>query len=296
MVSTAKVAEEVYQISAPLKADVINLPSTTTIYLVVDEKIALIETGPTAVAESTWEGIRRLGYDPGKISFIIPTHIHLDHAGGLGYWAQRLPKAQVVLHKEGAPHMLEPSRLIASTKRSFGDAFESIYGPILPVPQNQAMVIEGEETIKLGRRELRLIHSPGHAPHHIAIWDSLTRGLFCGEALGVPSSDGSVVKPGVAPPSFDMEQFLKTIEDLSNLHPSILFYSHGTANRDVERSLHSVVETTKLYSEIVLEGMRAGEDQYQIASRIETCCGWKEEPNLAVIAYMIYFRRRNLPS
>ena len=127
--------------------------------------------------------------------YIIPTHIHLDHAGGLGRLAEVFPETKIVVNRQGAKHMAEPSRLIKSTRMAFGDDFESAYGPILPVPESRLKLVRDGERLAVGSRELLIVHTPGHAGHHIAIFDTKTRGLFCGESLGL------IYGPGYPPPS-----------------------------------------------------------------------------------------------
>lgn len=164
MLNMEEVAERTYHLEVPIpKFDTI-----FTVYFIDETEGVLIEPGPSVTIPSIQEAMKQLGMKP--LAYIIPTHIHLDHAGAIGSLAQLFPHAKVVLHPLGAKHAVNPSRLIESTKMAFGDDFEDVYGPIIP--------IDG--------RELHIIYAPGHATHHIAIFDQKTRGLFCGEALGLP--------------------------------------------------------------------------------------------------------------
>lgn len=203
-------------------------------YLLVDHTSVLIEPGATVAASRLLDDSDRLGLDLDKISYIIPTHIHVDHGGGAGYLAQKLPQAKVVLHPRGTPHMIDPSKLIQGTRLAFGEDFEEGFGPILPIPEGQIHVARDGEEIRLGKRELKILFSPGHASHHISMLDSLSRGLFCGEALGFPlDSAPDVVLPAGIPP-FDPEAYLKTIKKLEKLSPKLLFYSHIGVRNNVD--------------------------------------------------------------
>ncbi len=165
-------------------------------YVVEGDGGVLVEPGPTSVLADVLEGLKQLGVR--ELAYIIPTHIHMDHAGGTGSLARCFPRAIVVLHPRGARHAIDPTRLIAGTRLAQGDDFESTYGPILPVPESQVYVPEDGETLTVKGRPLRVIHAPGHASHHMAVYDEKTGGLFCGEALGVPERQqaGHVGKAG----------------------------------------------------------------------------------------------------
>jgi len=227
MINIEEVAEQTYRIEVPIpKVDTI-----FAVYFIHETKGVIIEPGPTATIPSIQEGMKQLGMK--ELSYIIPTHIHIDHAGAIGSLAQLFPHAKVMLHPVAVKHAIDPTRLIDSTKMAFGDDFEDYYGPILPLPQSQVMVPEDEQTISIDDREIQIIYAPGHAPHHMAIFDWKTRGLFCGEALGLPRTGAeSSPLPAAAPPSFDIEVYLNTIERLRKLHPRILFYSHDGTGKN----------------------------------------------------------------
>ena len=239
-------------------------------YLLIDDMLALIEPGSTATASRLLGSLSELGFNLENLAYIIPTHIHIDHGGGAGYMAQNFPKAKVVLHPKAVAHMIDPSRLIQGTRLVFGENFEERFGPILPVPENQVHIATDGEVIYLGKRELRILFSPGHAPHHLSIQDSQTGGLFCGEALGVPSIDmPHVPLPAAAPPSFDLELYLESMDKLRSLSPKILFYSHdGVGSDDVENLIELAKESSRSFGNIILSALEAGEGQEEIWKRL----------------------------
>ena len=239
-------------------------------YLVVGEEAsALIEPGCTTAASRLLDASAELGLDLGKVACIIPTHIHVDHAGGMGYLAQKLPQAKVLVHPRGAAHVTHPSRLAQATRTVFGENYEESFGVILPVPEDQVHVLEEGEAVRLGERELTVLFSPGHASHHISILDSLTNGLFCGEALGFPADGASdVVLPAGIPP-FDAGLYLESIEKLERLRPRLLFYSHiGARSNENNHLIERVKETSTAFGEIVREAVEAGEDDDGIVARL----------------------------
>lgn len=233
--------------------------------------------------------------------YIIPTHIHLDHAGGLGKLAEVFPLTRIVLNRQGAKHMVEPSRLIKSTRMAFGDDFETTYGPILPLPESRLKLVRDGDKLKLGSRELLIIHTPGHAAHHIAIFDTKTRGLFCGESLGLIYSPGYPPLPAVAPPSFDLELYLDDMKKLKALKPELLFYSHGTVAREPEKLIDTAVTNTKLVGDLILRDLKAGRsDEAIIKSVGDYLAGHFNAPldeyelTSNVSGYIHYFRKKGL--
>jgi glyoxylase-like metal-dependent hydrolase (beta-lactamase superfamily II) len=258
-----------------------------------------VEPGPAVLVPDIQEAAKELGLS--RPEYIIPTHIHLDHAGGLGKLAEVFPATRIVVNRQGAKHIVEPSRLIKSTRMAFGDDFESIYGSILPVPSSRLKVVRDGERLKVGSRELLIIHTPGHAAHHIAIFDTKTKGLFCGEALGLIYSPGYPPLPAVAPPSFDIELYLNDMERLKVLEPKLLFYSHGTVADEPERLIATAIENTRLVGDFIRRDLKAGESEEAIISHVGDYLrnhfgASLDEYELAsnVRGYIHYFRKRGL--
>ena len=234
--------------------------------MIGDEASALVEPGCTTSATRLLNEEGQLGLDMKGVSYIIPTHIHVDHAGGIGFLMQHMPGARAVLHPKGALHMKDPSRVIQGTSLAFGDTWEEHFGPILPVLEDSIHVVGDGEVISLGNRDLTVIFSPGHATHHISILDSLTRSLFSGETLGFPSElSPDLVVPGGIPP-FDPELYLQSIEKLGKLSPKQIFYSHllGEWWNEDNRLIRLVKECTLAFNGIVGQAVEAGEDDEQI--------------------------------
>jgi len=236
------------------------------VYFIKDGDGAIVEPGPGVLAPDIQAAAIELGLSsPG---YIIPTHIHLDHAGGAGRLAEIFPDTMIVVNRQGAKHIIEPSRLIRSTRMAFGDDFESMYGPILPVPESRLKVVSDGDRLTVGSRELVIIHTPGHAAHHIAVFDTKTRGLFSGESLGLIYSPGYPPLPAVAPPSFDMELYLKDMERLKALKPKLIFYSHGTLAEKPEKLIDTVMDNTSLVGAFIRRHLRAGENEKDIIGHV----------------------------
>ena len=262
MAKLEQVADEIYRLGEVVPG----ANAVFAVYFIKDGDGAILEPGPAVVVPRIQEVAVELGLsNPG---YIIPTHIHLDHAGGVGRLAEVFPKTRIVVNQQGVRHIVDPSRLIASTRMAFGDNFESTYGPILPVPESRLKVVADGERLAVGSRELVIIYTPGHAPHHISIFDTKTRGLFCGEALGLIYSPGYPPLPAVAPPSFDMELYLNDMERLKALKPKLLFYSHGSVAGEPEALITTAMENTKLVGDFILRALKAGEGEEAIISHV----------------------------
>ena len=253
-----QLAEDIYR----LECRISGIDGPFAIYFIKDGGGAIIEPGPATLVPDIQKATQKLGIS--KPEYIIPTHIHLDHAGALGKLAEIFPETRLVLNRQGAKHMVEPSRLIKSTKMAFGDDFEKIYGAIVPLPEERLRLVRDGDKLKLGNRQLLIVHTPGHAAHHIAIFDSKTRGLFCGESLGLIYGPGYPPLPAVAPPSFDLELYLKDMENLKALKPGLLFYSHGTVAQEPKKLIDQAIANTTLVGDLILKDLKAGKSDEAI--------------------------------
>ena len=295
MVTMEKIAEKTYRLEVPLP----DIYWLTTVYLINEGRGVVVEPGPAAAIPSIKEAMKELGMK--ELDYIIPTHIHLDHGGGMGGLAQLFPQAKVVLHPLSVKHAVDPSRWVESTRLSFGDDFEVRYGAILPVPESQIKIIADGETISVGGRELQVIHAPGHAPHHIAIFDQETGGLFCGEALGLPMpwAESSPL-PDAAPPAFDLEVYLRTMERLRKLSPRFLGYSHNGVGREPEELISRAAENTKIWGDMVLNALREGDDIEAIVKRVREYIHQRfgviaeQIDRMTLEGYIFYFKKNGL--
>ncbi|MDX1535054.1 MAG: MBL fold metallo-hydrolase, partial [Thermoplasmata archaeon] len=195
------------------------------IYFIDEEHPTLIETGTSDSEAAIVRALDQLGVDPTTIENVIVTHIHLDHAGGAGFLLDKLPNATVYVHERGAPHLADPSRLLASAAKALGAAFPG-YGTLRPIPEARMRPVGGGEVLDIGGRELEIVYSPGHARHHVCILDRSTRALYTGDSSGIYFPvDGRII-PTSPFPEFDLPTALETMERLEALRPEALLYSH----------------------------------------------------------------------
>ena len=166
---------------------------------------ALIDPGPATTLTSLREGLARKGIGIRDVRHVLLTHIPLDHAGAAGALVEENPSIEVCVHEQGAPHMADPSRLIASATRLYGDDMGRLWGDFMPVPSSNLRVLEGGETLSVGGRELRVAYTPGHAVHHVSYFDPGSRVAFVGDTAGIRRGSSSFVMPPAPPPDIDLE-------------------------------------------------------------------------------------------
>ncbi len=272
-------------------------------YLLIDDQPVLIDPGSTSVAAELLPAIGDLGIDAQELAYIIPTHIHLDHGGGVGYLAQRLHKPKVVVHPKGADHLADPTRLVRGARFVFGDNLEETMGPVLPVPRERIHVPEDGEVIHLQSRDLRIVFAPGHAAHHIAIEDNLTGGLFCGDALGFITDAMPDTPFPVGLPPFDAEAYVESIDKLAGLSPKILFYAHHRARTEVKALTSRLREVCITLGEIIQGAIRDGMEDSRISERVvEYVMSFSSVSDLPLMVqvgisgYVQYYRSRHSAS
>jgi glyoxylase-like metal-dependent hydrolase (beta-lactamase superfamily II) len=226
-------------------------------YAILGEHPALIETGTAKSAPVVRDELAALGVGPEDLRTIVVTHIHLDHAGGVGDLAAMFPNAEVVVHASGARHLVDPERLMSSARRVFGSLMDDVFGPLLPTEARRVRAVEDIGFIDLGGgRRLETHHTPGHARHHVGLIDNVTGDLYVGDAAGlyIPSDDPDQpgdVRPGTPPPDFDLPLALNSLEKFRTLQPTRLLFSHYGPVRDVADTLARAEEEVRLWVELV---------------------------------------------
>ncbi|MDP2729253.1 MAG: MBL fold metallo-hydrolase [Dehalococcoidales bacterium] len=298
MAEVKEVAEGIYQVGmAELRSS--RGVRTSSPYLIADDRMAIVDIGPSVVVPPTVEAIRQLGYESLPLAYLILTHIHLDHAGGAGALAEQFPGLEVVVHQRGARHLIEPSRLIEGTRRAYGEKFEDDYGPILPVPERQVRAVEEGDVIPLGGRELKVIYTPGHAPHEISLYDTKSKGIFCADVIGTTEGTNLWADPG-----FDHNAALESIDKVSKLEPKLFFRPHGVlTGEEVTGLIKADRALVTAYGDIMLEALKAGEERGEIEARLKAY--QKEHApseiprgeyrlNNVIRGYTAYFKRQGI--
>lgn len=208
-------------------------PKRAACYLIQDgDELALIDNGTNHTLPRILAAIAAIGATPEQMQWVIPTHVHLDHAGGTGAVMQACPNATLVVHPKGAPHMLDPSRLTAGAIAVYGDeAFARDFGILQAVPEERAILAEDGQIFTLGQRQLTFIHTPGHANHHGCIHDDASGFLFTGDTFGLGYTEFEhngrrLVVATTTPVAFDPEGWFQSLEHMLALAPSSVCLTH----------------------------------------------------------------------
>jgi glyoxylase-like metal-dependent hydrolase (beta-lactamase superfamily II) len=241
-------------------------------YLIGADQPCLVETGPGADHDRLSASLETLGLAAHDLAHIVVTHIHMDHAGGAGALARRFPDAIVWVHEIGAKHLVDPSRLIASTSRTYGhDRMVSLYGEMLAVDERRVRSVTDGDRISLGDRELAVLHTPGHASHHIALHDDLSGAMCTGEAIGTYLPWADCYRPALPPPEVDVERALATIAAMRARGPSALLTSHFGRVPDPSAAFDVAAERIAAWADDVADALRDDPDASidDVASRLE---------------------------
>jgi glyoxylase-like metal-dependent hydrolase (beta-lactamase superfamily II) len=233
-------------------------------YLIEGPAPVLVETGSQSSATALLEALARHGLGPHDLAGVAVTHIHLDHAGGVGDVARAFPDATVYVHPRGARHLVDPSRLVASAATVYGGALDSLYGRMAPTAPERVRALEDGEKIDIGNgRALTTVHSPGHAKHHVALHDSATGVLFVGDAVGVRLPDAGLLRPATPPADFDLAQAVDSLRRFSDRRPSALALAHYGLLGDPPAVLEEAVAALQEWASVAGTAWRAGQDVEQ---------------------------------
>src|ERR1700751_5464200 len=236
-------------------------PGITAGYLIRSSRPCLVETGTSTSAPVVRAALASLGIEPTDLATVVVTHIHLDHAGGVGDIASMFPTAEVVVHEKGARHLADPSRLMASARMVYGDALDVLFGRLAPVPAARLRTLDDVGVVDLGDgRRLESYYSPGHARHHVGPLDSRSGDLYVGDAAGVYIPETGDLRPATPPPDFDLEVALASIGKFASLGPSGLLFSHYGPVSAVPETLERSAEEISVWVSETRAARAAGMD------------------------------------
>jgi glyoxylase-like metal-dependent hydrolase (beta-lactamase superfamily II) len=196
---------------------------------------ALIDPGPASTVESLRQALQQHGLQITDLDAILLTHIHLDHAGATGTLIRENPGLAVYVHAKGAPHLIDPSKLLNSAGRLWGDRLPRLFGETLPVPPASLKILEGGETLQLGARQLAVAYTPGHAGHHVSYFDDAESVAFVGDTAGIRIDNGPYILPATPPPDINLELWDESFAKILQHQPARLFLTHyGYAENPAE--------------------------------------------------------------
>lgn len=204
-------------------------------------RAAFVDVGTTHSVPYLLAALNKLGIERETVDYVLLTHVHLDHAGGAGELMRHLPNARAVLHPRGAPHLIQPEKLIAASRVVYGDEqYQRLYGDIVPIPADRVITTQDGQRISLAGRELELIHTPGHALHHQCIIDLGHSGAFTGDTFGLSyreldTAKGAFIVPTTTPTQFDPDQLVASIERLLSYRLDSVYLMHYSRVTNVPR-------------------------------------------------------------
>ena len=218
--------------------------------------IAIVETGTNYSVPNIQQALEEDGLSFSNVRYIIPTHVHLDHAGGAGELMRLCQNAQLVIHPRGARHMVDPSKLIAGAMAVYGaEKFNYLYGDILPIDSSRIIEADDNFVLDFNGRELLFIDTPGHARHHFCIWDKLTESMFTGDTFGLSyrefdTGDEVYVFPTTTPVQFDPEELIKSIAKLMEYNPKRVCLTHFGAIKPTTKVTDQLITGIKFLSNL----------------------------------------------
>jgi len=187
---------------------------------------AVVDPGPGSTLETLHSQLQACGFGVSDLDAILLTHIHLDHAGATGALVRENPRLAVYVHKNGGPHLVDPSKLLASAQRLWPHELHRLFGEVLPVPTENLRILEGGETLTLGSRKVEVVYTPGHASHHVSYFDKKEGVAFVGDTTGVRIEGNSYVMPATPPPDIDLGIWDASFAAILERKPARLFLTH----------------------------------------------------------------------
>lgn len=226
-------------------------PGLAAFYLLIEGgKAAFIDTGTSLSVPQALAALERQGLTAHDVAYVIPTHVHLDHAGGAGEMMRRFPNARLVVHPRGARHLIDPAKLIAAVAEVYGaEAAARHFGTIAPIPAERVLEAPDQFVLELGGRPLLFLDTPGHARHHFCVWDERSRGVFSGDTFGISyreldTDKGAFIFPTTTPVQFEPGPLHASIDRLVALRPAQIFLTHFGRVTEIERlaaDMHELV-------------------------------------------------------
>jgi glyoxylase-like metal-dependent hydrolase (beta-lactamase superfamily II) len=213
-----------------------------------NNKVAIIETGTTYSISNVQIALEKIHLSFVDVAYIIPTHVHLDHAGGAGELMKQCQNASLIVHPRGARHMIDPTKLIAGAMAVYGEQkFKKLYGEIIPIEASRVIEADDNFILDFNGRELKFIDTPGHARHHFCIWDKQTESMFTGDTFGISyrdldHNDQVYIFPSTSPVQFDPEELIKSIHKIMEYNPQRVCLTHFAAIRPTHKVVEQLID------------------------------------------------------
>jgi glyoxylase-like metal-dependent hydrolase (beta-lactamase superfamily II) len=222
--------------------------------------VALIDPGPSSTLPVLRRELERAGIAMTDVTALLLTHIHLDHAGATGTLVRDNPRLRVFVHEKGAPHMVDPAKLLASATRLYGDAMDRLWGEVRAVPSEAITVLTGAERITAAGREFEVAYTPGHASHHVSYFDRGAGVAFAGDTAGIRIVPGGYVLPPTPPPDIDLDAWAESLDRLERWGPETLFVTHFGPSAPAVAHLREFADHLDVAARLVKASLARDED------------------------------------
>ena len=258
-----QVAEHIYLVDLELSG----IEGFVGSYVLKGKQVAIVEAGPASTVKNLLSAMKELNIEPEDVTYVAVSHIHIDHGGGAGTLLKYLPKAKLIVHPRGAPHIANPERLWTQSKKALGKIAQ-MYGRPESVPEERITTATDGMTFDVCKGvTLKVVETLGHASHQLSYYETSSEGIFTGDTAGIYLSRFDVVVP-TTPAPFRLDIALASLEKLISFNPKVLYYSHfGKAYNAVER-LHAYANQLKLWAETAKQGIQEGENLKGISEKI----------------------------
>jgi glyoxylase-like metal-dependent hydrolase (beta-lactamase superfamily II) len=213
--------------------------------------VALVDPGPATTLANLTGALEKKGIRFGDVRQILVTHIHLDHSGGVGSIVEQHPHIDVIVHGRGAPHLADPTKLLASAGRLYAQDMDRLWGDVKPVPAKNLHAVEGGEALPVVGREIKIEYTPGHASHHVSYLDTASRVAFVGDTAGIRRGSGAFVMPPTPPPDIDLEAWRASEQKILAWDPDTLFLTHFGPHHGTRQHFQAMFENLDSWSRIV---------------------------------------------
>jgi glyoxylase-like metal-dependent hydrolase (beta-lactamase superfamily II) len=237
----------------------------------------LVDPGPASCLDALQAGLATHGTAIDELAGLLLTHIHLDHAGAAGTLVRRNPRLTVHVHRAGAAHLIDPSKLLASATRLYGSQMERLWGEVAPVPRERVVVLDGGEQLDLGGRGFDVLYTPGHAAHHVSYVDTASGTAFVGDTAGLRTSRLPCVLPVTPPPDFDLELWLASLDRIAARQATELVLTHFGGWTDVPDHLAALRQGLQQWAGFARATLEAhGDDAAKLPAFAQLLGGWLE--------------------
>jgi len=221
---------------------------------------AILDPGPASTLETLRRHLLSRGLSVPDLEAILLTHIHLDHAGATGSLLRENPNLRVFVHSKGAAHLADPSKLLASAGRLWGDDLQRLFGETLPVPELNIQILEGAETVSVGTRKIDVIYTPGHASHHVTYFEPREGVAFAGDTAGIRIANGPYIMPATPPPDIDLTVWEESFAAILDRQPSKLFVTHFGYAENPAKHIADFRERLHLWADITKKALQSSTD------------------------------------